>query len=57
MKFEVNLSTVASSILIALCLWLGSTVYSLDKKVTLLEYQLQQLNPALQMLAEEKKDK
>jgi hypothetical protein len=53
MKIEVNLATVMSALLIAVLSWAGATLYNLDKKVALLEYQAQQTNTVLQMLSED----
>lgn len=54
---KLDLPSILTAIGTAIILWLGSTVYQLDKTVSLLEYQIQQTNKVLQMLVEEKKDK
>jgi len=55
-KIELNMTNILTSIVIAVIMWMGSTLYRLDKEVTLLNYQLEQVYPLLQDLYESKKD-
>lgn len=57
MKVELNLTNVLTAVVTALCIWIGSTLYNLDKKVALMEYQMIQSNAVLQTLSEEKENK
>lgn len=48
----IDLNKVLTSVVTAVVLYIGATVYQLDKDVALIKYQMNQNNSVLQMLSE-----
>ncbi len=51
------LISVGTSIIIAIIMYIGTTVHHLDKNHAIMDYKIEQINSVLQDLYEEKKDR
>jgi YbbR domain-containing protein len=54
MKIELDISKIITSIILAVVLYIGTTVYNLDKEQKLINYKIDQIHLVLQDLYERK---
>jgi len=57
MEVKLNINNILTTIIIALVLYIGQTVYELDKEMILVNYKMEQIHTVLQDISENKKDK
>jgi len=57
MNIQLDTNKIVHTIAMALILYIGTTVYNLDKSNTLQEYKIEQIHLVLQNIVENKKDK
>jgi hypothetical protein len=55
MNVDIDANKILTTVLLAILMYVGNTVYSLDKEVALLNYKMEQNNQVLQMLSEDRK--
>ena len=57
MSVEVDANKILTSIILALIIYIGKTVYQLDKDMSIVKYQVDQMNYVFQDIYELKADK
>jgi len=57
MKLEIDFSKIITSIILAAIMYMGSTVYEMDKEQSLINYKIDQIHAVLQNLYEIKAKK
>ena len=57
MKLEIDANKILTAIILALVMYIGKTVYMLDKDMALVQYKLIEQNRVLQDIYDNKRDK
>jgi len=52
MKLEIDFNKILTSIILAILMYMGSTIYEMDKEQKLINYKIDQIHMVLQNLYE-----